>query len=404
MSTVTAFILRFFIAFTPILLSFLIFLNFHTYTKLELTLMALLVGGVPWLFYELLQHVDHQQKSNKALLRFCTSLDQMFSSVANLEQKTYFAPQEMIAEMKMMQNLMSQLLAEKTNLNSSDPSYADVQEESARFADGESEMDDVSVDKCETVSSPPQPLKREVLLEIIENALTNDKVEMLVQPIVSLPQRKARHFECFARIREGDGTIYTPDHFLALAEEENLIRLVDNAMLFRCIQMTRASVQKKFDVNFFCNVSKHTLSDRFFFESLSEFLEANRSIARHMVLEFHEQAILQHLPTIEPYLNKLNLFGCRFSMDQVSRVDHDVKHLSDLHFKFIKFNSDVLLSVLKEEGGHLQIESFKKKCDAQNMDIIISHVEEESALVLLNDFHFDYGQGFLFGCPILSKK
>lgn len=242
------------------------------------------------------------------------------------------------------------------------------------------------------------------ILNIIEKALNADRIEMLVQPIVSLPQRKARHFECFSRIREEDGTIYTPDHFVHLAEEENLIRLVDNAMLFRCIQMARSSVKKQFDVSFFCKISQHTLSDQFFFESLSEFFHSNRDLAKHIVFEFHEGAIKNNLQKIEPFLRKLHLFDCRFSIDQVTHLDLDIKSLKDLNFKYIKFHSPILTKALGINSGRKQIEDLKKTCDRYNMDLIISHVEEEHALLKLADFNFDYGQGFLFGTPVLSKR
>ena len=56
------------------------------------------------------------------------------------------------------------------------------------------------------------------------------------------------------------------------------------------------------------------------------------------------------------------------------------------------------------DSGYKQVTDFKKKCDQHNMDVIISHIESEDALIRLNDFNFDYGQGFLFGTPVLSKN
>ncbi|HBN21627.1 MAG TPA: hypothetical protein DD412_00115 [Holosporales bacterium] len=443
MDTFRTFTLRFLIVLFPAFLVSFAFFNFRTLTKLEITLMSLLSLGLPWLFYQLLLHHDHQSRANKALLSFCTSMERILTSMISLEKTTKESPKEMMAELRMMQNIMGQIVQEKatgsatqnmssetavnaplsapgataetassSTMSTASPSSAassqDPTKETATVIDIKASQDTAQQEGSNIQSTEAEEdsdlLTRDKLLVIIEKALNNDRIEMLVQPIVSLPQRKARHFECFSRIREDDGTIYTPDHFMHLAEEANLVRLVDNAMLLRCIQLARSSVQKDFDVNFFCNISQHTLSDKFFFESLSEFLHSNRDLAKHMVFEFHEDAIAQNLSNIEPHLRKLNLYDCRFSIDQVTNLTLDVKHLKDLNFKYVKFHSSVLLKAIDRDSGYKQVENFKKNCDIHNLDIILSHIETEDELRKLSNFNFDYGQGFLFGTPVLSKR
>lgn len=434
------------------LLSFLV-INIATLTKLEIAMASLLSAALPWLFYELLSRNDHQQKASKALLHFCESLEKMFSSMSVLQKKTEENPKELMAELKMLQGILHQITLEKqqrpaasnqtqANLNATynqvvnepsprafeaaihtaskeqnreqnvskqsqdqphEPASAKVVNFNAN-KDKHTNKEDVEPSESETIIETNKPLTRNQLLTVIETALSSDHIEMLVQPIVSLPQRKARHFECFSRIKTPDGNIFTPDHFVHLAEEENLIRLLDNAMLFRCIQMARASVKKKFNVNFFCNVSQHTLSDKFFFDSLIEFFHSNPELGRNIILEFHEKAVLEKIDELEPLFRKLKLYDCRFSVDQVTNLKLDVKRLHKLNFKFIKFNSESLVNKIQTDEGVDQVKAFKKLCNAQNMDVIISHIEDEKSLVELNDFHFDYGQGYLFGSPVLSKS
>ena len=421
------FTLRFLIILTPLVCLALIAFNLQYLTRLEIALSSVLTIGMPWLLYEILQRFNHQRTANKAMLGFCSSMEKVFSSVSSLEETSQQAPKEMISELRMLQGLMSQIAVAKTGVGIQQPQSQQTVKKTHPLQDKAKKEPQQSADVIDIQNVSPletadvktadpdfkdpvtedktaPPLTRERLLEVIEKALNSDKIEMLVQPIVSLPQRKARHFECFSRIREEDGTIYTPDHFLHLAEEENLIRLVDNAMLFRCIQMTRSSVQKKFDVNFFCNMSQNTLADKFFFESLTEFLHTNRDLARHMVFEFHGDAVAKHLDEMAPFLRKLKLYNCRFSVDQVTDLSIDVKALRALNFKYIKFHSDVIIKAMAIESGHKQVADFKKCCDQQNMDVIVSHVESEETLLNLNDFNFDYGQGFLFGSPVLSKR
>ena len=60
------------------------------------------------------------------------------------------------------------------------------------------------------------------VLDIVREALRQDRVELYLQPIVSLPQRKSRFFECFSRIRSTEGMIVAPEQYLDIARRTGL--------------------------------------------------------------------------------------------------------------------------------------------------------------------------------------
>src|SRR5262245_45792851 len=52
------------------------------------------------------------------------------------------------------------------------------------------------------------------ILEHVREGLRMNRVDLYVQPVVSLPQRKRRHLECFSRIRTLDGAILLPQQYI----------------------------------------------------------------------------------------------------------------------------------------------------------------------------------------------
>src|SRR5262245_45850529 len=70
--------------------------------------------------------------------------------------------------------------------------------------------------------APGQPSESEIL-EHVREGLRMNRVDLYVQPVVSLPQRKRRHLECFSRIRTVDGTILLPQQYIEVAAREGLI-------------------------------------------------------------------------------------------------------------------------------------------------------------------------------------
>ena len=131
------------------------------------------------------------------------------------------------------------------------------------------------------------------LLETIRASLEQNRVDLYLQPIVSLPQRKLRFYEALSRLRAEDGTVIMPEQYIKVAAPAGLMSVVDNLLLFRCVQIVRRLTQKQRDIGVFCNISGDTLADAEFFPQFLEFMHHNRDLAGQIMFEFAQDAVLQ---------------------------------------------------------------------------------------------------------------
>lgn len=240
------------------------------------------------------------------------------------------------------------------------------------------------------------------ILDIVREGLKRDRVDLFLQPIVSLPQRKPRFYECFSRIRAEDGSMIVPEQYIELAKQEGLLQAIDNMLLFRCIQLVRKAQRRRYNLRFFCNISAHTLSDRAFFREFIEFMTQNQDLASQLIFEFSEEDVREHWEEIAQDLYSLGRLGFYFSMDRVRGVDLDPELLARRHFKFVKLEAASLLTSGATEG--LNIRAFKRELDRNGLDLVVEKIESEQQLVELLDHNIDFGQGFLFGEPRLSRN
>lgn len=247
-------------------------------------------------------------------------------------------------------------------------------------------------------------LNDEEVLEVVRAALRDNRVELFVQPIVSLPQRKRRHYECFSRIRGDDGAILVPDQYISIAEREGLIETIDNMLLFRGVQLVRRVQKANSEASIFVNISEHTLADTKFLRDFVAFMAANRDLAPHLVFEFTQASIERHTEGTLAELDRLGRLGFRLSMDQVTSLDFDVAELRRLHFRFLKIDSVRLLEQTRATTQRLDIRAFKRALDEQAIDLIVEKIENEQALLEVLDMPVDFGQGYLFGEPRPSKE
>jgi cyclic-di-GMP phosphodiesterase TipF (flagellum assembly factor) len=245
------------------------------------------------------------------------------------------------------------------------------------------------------------------LLEAVRGALADSRVDLYLQPVVSLPQRRTVFYESFSRLRDATGRIMMPAEFLSVAEPEGLVSAIDNLLLFRCVQIVRRLAKSDRKVGIFCNIALGSLGDETFFSQFLEFLSQNKDLSGALIFELGQPAFQRRGSVEARNMAKLADLGFRFSLDKVVDLDLDFQELSRADVKFLKVGAEVMLSQLLEVGGHVAMRSLKDldAADFANLtrrygvEVIAEKVEAERQVVDILELNIGYAQGNLFGEP-----
>ncbi|MGB8397693.1 EAL domain-containing protein, partial [Bradyrhizobium sp.] len=247
------------------------------------------------------------------------------------------------------------------------------------------------------VASPSR--SRTQLLAAVKNAVEENRLELHLQPMVTLPQRKVRYYEAMTRLRDDKDQIIAADDFIGAAEAGGLIGRIDLMVMLRCVQVLRRLMVRNKDVGVFCNVSAVTLGNPANFAQCLDFLEANRALAPSFVLEF-KQSTFRHLgPTETEHLAALSQRGYRFSIDHVSDLGIEPRELADRGVRFIKVPAALLLDPMLSSTSDIHPSDLSDLLGRFGIDLIAEKIEGERAVVDLLDFDVRFGQGFLFAPP-----
>jgi cyclic-di-GMP phosphodiesterase, flagellum assembly factor TipF len=244
----------------------------------------------------------------------------------------------------------------------------------------------------------PSPSERQ-MLAIVRAAIEENRLDIFLQPMVTLPQRKVRFYEAVTRIRDENDQLITADDFIPLAETAGLIGRVDHAVMLRCIQVLRRLMVRNKDVGVFCNMAAATLRDPATFAPCLDFLEANRALAPSFVIEF-KQAMFRNLGSAESeHLAALAQRGYRFSIDHVTDLRFEPRDLADRGVRFIKVPAALLLDPKAFSASDIHPSDLSDLLGRFGIDLIAERIEGERAVVDLLDFDVRFGQGFLFAPP-----
>ncbi len=254
-----------------------------------------------------------------------------------------------------------------------------------------------------TAENAARVLTDEQVMAFVRHAVQQDSIDIFLQPIVNLPQRKSRFFEMFSRIRI-ENEIYLPaERYLAVAMQHEMVPVIDNLLLLRALQAIRDAGSGGAGRAWFCNITSLTLNDPKFMGDLVEFIAQYRALAPRLVFELGQRDLATMRAETLPVLDGLSRLGCRFSMDQVRELSFDFAHLEARHIRFIKVDAALVIEGMREIGGVKRLKRLKAELDSRGIDMIVEKIESEKQLIELLDLDIDYGQGYLFGKPARAE-
>jgi cyclic-di-GMP phosphodiesterase, flagellum assembly factor TipF len=240
--------------------------------------------------------------------------------------------------------------------------------------------------------------QRDAMIALIRGAIEANRVDLYLQPVVTLPQRKVRYYEAMSRLRADDGEVVTAADFLDQAEKAGLMPKIDNLLLFRCVQVLRRLLLKNRDIGLFCNLSPATLTDGEVFPQFLDFVEANRVLGPSLVFEFTQAAFRAMGPLEHESLAALSDRGFRFSMDHVADLHMEPRELAERGIRFVKTPATLLLN-RAGAASDIHAADLSDLLGRFGIDLIAERIESEGMVVDLLDYDVRYGQGFLFSPP-----
>jgi cyclic-di-GMP phosphodiesterase, flagellum assembly factor TipF len=259
-----------------------------------------------------------------------------------------------------------------------------------------------------TAAAPAAPVEREIaafagldrdgIIAAIGKALDASRVDLYLQPVVTLPQRKVRYYEALSRLKAENGELIAAGDFIAYAEAGALMPKLDHLSVLRCVQVVRRLLLKNRDIGLFCNLSGATLTDSGFPKFL-EFTEANRAIAPALVFEFTQSAVRAMGPIEHESMAALAERGFRFSMDNLTDLRADARELNERGFRFVKAPAALLFNRVGAASTDIHPADFSDLLGRFGIDLIAERIETETTVVDLLDYDVRFGQGNLFSPP-----
>lgn len=239
--------------------------------------------------------------------------------------------------------------------------------------------------------------ERRELLDGVRDALRQNRTELLLQPIVTLPQRKQRYFDCSLQLKSRRGEIMPAAKYADILQDSGLDLAVGNMVLFRTIQAIRTAYQRDGSTGFCCAVSPASFADRAFFHDLITYLDSCDDLPANLILAFSESAPADIDEGAMDDVEHLIDAGFSLCLNRPRHLEVDAQALTALGFHMVKLDAQELMPRILHDDDAGRVRQMKRALDDAGIELIVDNIESEQMLVELLDFDIDFGQGALFG-------
>lgn len=240
----------------------------------------------------------------------------------------------------------------------------------------------------------------------INQALEQDNIELMAQPIVALAtgQEKGSHFEILARLRDEEGEMISPARFIHAAERYNLMPRLDRHIVNKVFKWLadNPEVIGALDI---CsiNLSASTLGDDRFPEFLKTLAARHKIPTSKVCFEITETVAIRNLEKTIELAEKFKDLGFLFSLDDFGSGFASYHYLKRLPVDFLKIDGEFVRGILSDPMDEAMVRSMNEIGHIMGKKTIAEFVESENLLDKLRDIGVDYVQGFNIGKPGLLQ-
>jgi cyclic-di-GMP phosphodiesterase, flagellum assembly factor TipF len=233
----------------------------------------------------------------------------------------------------------------------------------------------------------------------IAGAIMAGRIDVSLEPIMSLEDQKTRHYEVSIRLRNEAGENLNHNPESVELRGTGLLPLFDCASVTRTAAMARRLEERGKPGSLFSAFNGESLTDDRFLGGLAETLHQRASFATQLVLAFSQSDVRDFAPTEWDTLADMRSLGFRFAISGVTDLDMDFEALAEAGFSFVKLDADVFLKGLPTSGGHIPASDVCRHLAKLGLALVVERIDSEEKMARVFGFGVLLGQGHLFGGP-----
>ena len=228
--------------------------------------------------------------------------------------------------------------------------------------------------------------------KILQEAIKNDLIVPVFQPIFDNKTLKICKYEVLARIKTDKGleSIYP---YLQVAKENKLYKEITKAIY----KKTYAIFRNRKD-EFSLNLSLEDLLEADTME-LVDTLFKDRNFAKRATFELLESEAIEDYEIVKEFIKDMKALGVKFAIDDFGSGYSNFEHILNLEIDYIKIDGS-LIKKIEEKNTQIIVKTINNFAKEMNILTIAEFVSNEKIFEIVKKLKIDCSQGFYLSEPL----
>ncbi|WP_461206621.1 EAL domain-containing protein [Clostridium sp. DL1XJH146] len=234
------------------------------------------------------------------------------------------------------------------------------------------------------------------MIKELNNIIENKKINIVLQPIVSLKNGNTFGYEALSRTCS-DSSIQNPEILFSYAKQNKRLWDLESLCRIKTLEKYKELNLSEF---LFLNVDPLIINDKSFIEGFTKEYLINHNISPELIIfEITERTAIDDYCSFNKVIINYKNQGYRIALDDVGAGYSGLKTLSKTKPHFVKIDMDLIRNIHKDSIKSALIKSLVSFCNSTNMKTIAEGIETKEELYHLIKLGVDYGQGYFIQKP-----
>lgn len=235
--------------------------------------------------------------------------------------------------------------------------------------------------------------------EKIKEALAEDLLQLVFQPIQSVPLGSTSHFEALLRVYDEQGDLLPTYKFVLFAEKSGLIQEVDLRIIEKAFAYKKQLEEIEVDATLAINLSGVSFRNATLNDSVVQFLEKYDVNPQEIIFEITETAAVEDVSDTAFKMRELKQMGFKFALDDFGVGFSSLYHLKQLPLDYVKIDGSFIRHLPNETEDQALVRAVVEVSKVFGLRTVAEFVEDEKTLTLLSELGVDFAQGYYIDKP-----
>lgn len=245
------------------------------------------------------------------------------------------------------------------------------------------------------------------LIHELRSAIINNRLELYYQPKYQLlsDERHIVGAEALLRWKRLDGEFCSPETFIAIAEQNELIGELGQWVIEQaCQQIESWRKNHQQPLKIAINLSARQFNDTNLVGNLTSVIDKYNIKQGEMEIEITERAVIENMTESINTLHQLQAMGISIAMDDFGTGYSSLSYLKQLPINVLKIDRSFIEKLSQNEADNAIFMAILTMANALHLEVVAEGIETQLQLDYLVENHCQIGQGFLLSRPLTADN